>query len=126
LSGAGAAEQARCLCRAAICLAEDGSEQAAKTVRWLYERYLQFKSVRALVDEATSHGHAGLTTVRKNGSSVTTRPFGRGNLYHLLANPVYVGSIRHKDRIYDGEHEAIIDHQTFDEVQRLLKAQTPA
>ena len=97
----------------------------AQTVRWLFERYLQLKSVRALVEEAASHRHAGRTTVGKDGSSVTTRPFGRGNLYHLLSNVIYVGSIRHKDRIYEGEHEAIIDRQTFDEVQRLLKAQTP-
>jgi site-specific DNA recombinase len=100
--------------------------EEAKTVHWLFERYIQIKSVRALVDEAASHGHAGRTTVRKDGSSVTTRPFGRGNLYHLLSNPIYVGSIRHKDMVYDGEHEPIIDQTIFDEVQRLLKAQTPA
>ena len=35
-------------------------------------------------------------------------PFGRGNLYHLLSNPIYVGSIRHRDLVYDGEHQAII------------------
>ena len=99
--------------------------EEAKTVRWLFERYLDLKSVRALVEEAASHGHSGRTTVRKDGSSVTTRPFGRGNLYHLLSNPIYVGSIRHRDRIYDGEHEAIIDRKMFDDVQQLLKAQAP-
>jgi site-specific DNA recombinase len=97
----------------------------AQTVRWLFERYLRIKSVRTLVDEAASHGHAGRTTVRKDGSSVTTRPFGRGNLYHLLSNVSYVGNIRHRDKIYDGEHQPIIDRQTFDDVQRLLKVQTP-
>lgn len=51
----------------------------AKTVRWLFERYLDLKSVRALVEEAASHGHSGRMTLRKDGSSVTTRPFGRGN-----------------------------------------------
>jgi site-specific DNA recombinase len=99
--------------------------EEAKTVRWLFERYLQLKSVRALVDEAASHGHAGRTTMRKAGSAVTTRPFGRGNLYHLLSNVIYVGSIRHRDKIYDGEHQAILDCDVFDEVQRLLKDQTP-
>lgn len=97
----------------------------AKTVRWLFERYLQLKSVRALFDEAASHGHSGRTIKRRDGSSMTTRPFGRGNLYHLLSNVIYGGSIRHRDRIYDGEHEAIIDSGMFEEVQRLLKAQAP-
>jgi len=99
--------------------------EEAKTVRWLFERYLQLKSVRALVEEAAAHGHCGRSTFRKNGSSVMTRPFGRGNLYHLLSNVIYVGSIRHKDRVYDGEHDAIIDRETFAEVQRLLRHQAP-
>lgn len=100
--------------------------EEAKTVRWLFERYLDVKSVRALVDEAALQGHSGRRTIQRNGSAVTTRPFGRGNLYHLLSNVIYVGSIRHRDKIYDGEHHAIIDRDTFDEVQRLLKNQSPA
>ncbi len=37
--------------------------------------------------------------------------FTRGKLYHLLSNVVYIGKARHKDRIYDGEHEPIIDEK---------------
>ena len=98
------------------------NSEEAKTVRWLFERYLELKSVRALVDEAAAHGHSGRTATRRDGTTVTTRPFGRGNLYHLLSNVIYVGSIRHRDKIYDGEHQPIIDREMFDEVQRLLKA----
>lgn len=99
--------------------------EEAKTVCWLFERYLHLKSVRALVEEAASHGHSGRTSMRKDGSVAMTRPFGRGNLYHLLSNPIYVGSIRHHNRIYDGEHAAIIDRKVYDDVQQLLKAQAP-
>lgn len=49
----------------------------------------------------------------------------RGKLYHLLSNVVYIGKARHKDNIYDGEHEAIVDDETFASVQAILKAQTP-
>ena len=44
------------------------------------------------------------TTIRHGGF-----PFGRGALYHLLANPVYVGEIRHRSVTYPGQHEAIIE-----------------
>src|SRR5208283_931665 len=47
-------------------------------------------------------------------------PFGRGALYHLLANPVYVGEIRHKNVTYPGQHEAIIERATWDRVQEML------
>ena len=46
-------------------------------------------------------------------SSSLRKPFTRGKLYHLLSNPVYIGKARHRDRVYDGEHAAIIDDETF-------------
>jgi site-specific DNA recombinase len=56
-------------------------------------------------------------TKQKNGKIRKTRPFGRGNLYHLLSNPVYIGKTRHQDNIYDGEHQPIIDQELWDAVQ---------
>ena len=44
----------------------------------------------------------------------------RGQLYALLQNPIYVGKIRHKDRVYDGTHPPIIDAALWDAVQSRL------
>ena len=33
----------------------------------------------------------------------------------------YLGKVRHKDQVYEGEHEAIIDADTFHQVQGMLK-----
>ena len=44
-------------------------------------------------------------------------PFGRGALYHLLANPIYVGAIRHRSVTYPGQHEAIVERATWRRVQ---------
>ncbi|WP_353842958.1 recombinase family protein [Mesorhizobium sp.] len=52
-------------------------------------------------------------------------PFGRGNLYHLLSNQIYIGKIRHKDQVYDGEREPIVTAALFQEAQALLAAQAP-
>ena len=46
--------------------------------------------------------------------------FGPGPLGHLLKNKVYIGKTKHKDAIYDGEHEPIIDLETFEKVQALI------
>ncbi len=40
----------------------------------------------------------------------------------MLSNPVYIGKVRHKDRIHDGQHAAIIDDGTYDTVQAMLQA----
>jgi hypothetical protein len=44
-----------------------------------------------------------------------------GMLYKLLANPIYIGKLRHKGTIYDGEHDAMVDVKLFDAVQERLK-----
>jgi hypothetical protein len=43
----------------------------------------------------------------------------------LLSNPLYIGRIAHKGDIYEGQHLAIIDPETWDAVQKQLAAQTP-
>ncbi len=45
---------------------------------------------------------------------------GRGHIYKLLANPIYIGEVAHKGERYAGEHEAIIDRKTWDAVQEQL------
>ncbi|MER8583348.1 recombinase family protein [Mesorhizobium sp. M1423] len=100
-------------------------ETEAQTVRHLFARYRTLKSVRDLVDEVASDGLSTRSRQRRDGSVAFTMPFGRGNLYHLLSNPIYIGKIRHKDQVYDGEHEPIVTSATFEEAQALLASQAP-
>jgi site-specific DNA recombinase len=46
--------------------------------------------------------------------------FSRGHFYRLLSNPVYIGRVPHQGRSYEGEHDAIIDAETWDKVQAQL------
>jgi len=95
--------------------------EEAKTVRRVFERYLELKSILAVIEDAEALSEQSLI-----GENAAKRITSRGKLAYLLSNPTYVGCIRHRDNIYNGEHEAIIDRQLFDEVQRLLKTQAPA
>lgn len=40
----------------------------------------------------------------------------------MLKNPVYTGAITHKGKVYDGNHEAIIDKDTWNRAQTVLTA----
>ena len=100
------------------------NEYEARTVRHLFEKYLVLKSVRSLADEAAACGLQG--RVANGSASSQGKPFGRGDLYHLLSNPIYIGKIRHRDQVYNGEHEPIIDIVTFEAAQALLAGQAPA
>jgi DNA invertase Pin-like site-specific DNA recombinase len=100
------------------------NECEVRTVRHLFERYLVLKSVRSLADEASACGLQG--RVANGSASSQGKPFGRGNLYHLLSNPIYIGKIRHRDQLYHGEHKPIIDMATFEAAQSILAGQAPA
>jgi len=44
----------------------------------------------------------------------------------MLANPIYIGQIVHKDKILPGEHEAVIDRNTWEQTRGLLNSNTRA
>ena len=90
----------------------------AEEVRYIFTRYLELKSVPALVDDLALRGMR--TRYRKAGGTIGNICFGKGPLGFLLKNPVFIGKIKHKDAVYDGEHQPIIDHDTFESVQTML------
>jgi DNA invertase Pin-like site-specific DNA recombinase len=95
----------------------------ADTVRAVFRLYLELGCVRR-VQEATNR--LGLVSKRRvfaNGRICGGVPLTRGRIYHLLANPIYVGEIRHKQKCYPGQHDAIIDRETFEAVRLKLSNQ---
>lgn len=97
-------------------------EEQANLVRHIYERYLALGSVRLLKQELDERG---ITTPKRFTSTERQfggRPFSRGHLYKVLSNPVYIGKIVHHEKIYDGQHPAIVDLKTWDTAQTLMKS----
>jgi site-specific DNA recombinase len=97
----------------------------AKTVQLLFALYLELGSVRQLKQEADRRGLRTKTSADKHGKTSGGRSFGRGSLYHLLSNPIYIGRVPHKDESFEGQHEAIIDSGTWEAVQKQLAEQAP-
>lgn len=94
----------------------------AETVRLIFRRYLELKSVLALRDDLKSKGITSKSWISETGQARGGVPFDRGGLYALLQNRVYIGETVHKKVAYSGEHEAIISRDLFEEVQSLLGA----
>ena len=101
------------------------NKDEAKVVQTLFDLYLNLGSVRKLKAEADRRGL--ITKKRKSaGRCSGGLTFSRGHLYQLLHNPVYVGQIAHKGKTYPGQHDAIIEKETWDTVQTMLDEQAPA
>jgi DNA invertase Pin-like site-specific DNA recombinase len=92
-------------------------ENNVELVRHIYKRYLALGNVRELKEELDAEGIYTPKGIRKSGKSYGGKKFGRGHLYRILTNPIYIGQIRHKDKTYPGLHPAIIPTDLWNAVQ---------
>src|SRR2546429_5292793 len=99
------------------------NEAEAKTVRLIFERYLDLGCVMALRTELERLGIRSKRRVTEAGRERGGASFSRGALYHLLKNRVYRGETVHKGTPHAGEHEAIIAEELWDAVMAKLAAQ---
>jgi site-specific DNA recombinase len=60
-------------------------------------------------------------TTRHGGTHGGSR-FNRHTLAYLLSNPIYIGKVRLKGELHDGEHKAIIDPRVWKRTAALLAA----
>ncbi len=96
----------------------------AQTVQEIFTRYLELGSVHRLAAALAADAITPKQHITRTGRTVGGRAFGRGALFHLLRNKVYLGKITHKDHVYPAEHPLIIAVALFDQVQAMLQAQT--
>jgi site-specific DNA recombinase len=92
----------------------------AVTVCTIFHRYLELRSFGKLVADLDRRG---IVTKRRNTKVAKYNggiPFTYGPLAHFLKNRIYLGEVHHGGKWFEGEHEAIVDHATFDRDQRLL------
>jgi len=84
----------------------------AQIVRLAFEKYLVLRSEIAVAEWLNENGY---TTMNKGNNSKFTHM----RISKMLKNVLYIGKIPHKENIYDGQHEAIISQEIFDEVQNI-------
>ena len=88
------------------------NEDEAQIVRLAFEKYLVLRSEIAVAEWLNENGY---TTMNKGNNSKFTHM----RISKMLKNVLYVGKIPHKQNIYDGQHQAIISQEIFDEVQNI-------
>ena len=95
-------------------------DDEAPTVRRIFQRYLELGSIGFLSDELTLSEVRTKVRPYANGRSVGGVAFSRGSVAQLLQNPLFIGKVKHRGELFDGEHEAIIDQDVWDKVQQLF------
>jgi len=83
----------------------------AEIVRFFFNSYLQFRSIRKVIKAAEQRGF-----VTRKGKKWSVK-----SVYNILVNPTYVGKILWKGQIKQGSYSPLIEQTLFDSVNQLLK-----
>jgi site-specific DNA recombinase len=94
--------------------------EEAERVRSIFQWYLEGESVFSIVAKASQLGWRNKQWTTRDNKLYGGLALRKSHLYNLLANILYTGQFRVDGALYAGEHEAIIDQQTFDLVQARL------
>lgn len=91
------------------------NEPEAKTVRTIYDLYNKGYSANRICQYLNERN---ITTRDKNTWNDT-------HIMRLIKNPLYKGSLKWNDVVYDGAHDPIISSELFDATQRLIEKRRP-
>ena len=97
------------------------NEGEARTIRSLYDLYEKHGTVRAVKSAADDLDLRSKQRMASDGTLTGGVALDRGHIHHLLTNPIYAGRIRHKDKVHDGQHDAIIEPYRWDRIQQALQ-----
>ena len=97
------------------------NQQEAETVRWLFARFMDLKSITKLKGEADRRGIVSKVRLRPSSRhQYGGKPISRGSLTLMLRNPIYIGKISHQGELYPGADDAIVCPEIWKDVQRHL------
>ena len=92
----------------------------AKTVRNIFERFLQQPSVTTLIQELSEQGVKTKAWHTKAGLLRGGRTFDKNVLYKLLNNRIYLGELFYDDAWHASSHQPLIEEALWDEVHELM------
>ena len=92
----------------------------AKVVQRIFRRFNQIGSTLQVARELNKDGVLTKAWVTKKGKHREGHSWDVASIYRLLKNRLYIGEVNHNERIYAGEHEAIIDKALWERTQKTL------
>ena len=95
--------------------------EEAERVRSIFHWYREGESVFSIAAKVCRLGWRNKQWTTRADKVYGGQPLRRSHIYNLLANILYTGQLRVDQTLYPGEHEAIIDQETFDLVQARIK-----
>lgn len=93
----------------------------AERVRAIFHLYLEHEAILSVVQAVNARGWRTKSWTTKDGKPNTGVRFEKGRIHRILTNWHYLGKVNYKGKVYDGEHEPIVDEGTWNRVQQILE-----
>jgi len=94
--------------------------EEAAMVKLAFDLYLKTLSILEVAKRLNSLGYTQKRHTTKLGKVLGGRPWTKEAAHRVLRNPLYVGKVRQKDQLYDGEHMALVTPEVFEITQKRL------
>ena len=95
--------------------------EEAERLRTIFNLYLEHEGLLPVVQELERRGWVNKSWQTRKGHQSGGKAFTKTSLHRLLTNVAYIGKVRYKDEVHEGEHPAIVDPGVFQRVQALLQ-----
>lgn len=96
------------------------NKQETDLVRRIFNRFIRLGSTTLLCKELNELGFRTKPRRNRDGRMNNGYPFNKTTIYKILNNQLYLGKIRHVDKWYPGQHEAIVDQDMWDKVHAIM------
>jgi len=97
------------------------NDTEARRVRKIFRLFVEISSLVDTVKELNRRGWTLKKWTTKAGLDYGGGPFDVHSLRRMLSNYAYIGKVNFRGTIYNGEHDAIVEQETWQRVQELLK-----
>lgn len=96
------------------------NDDEAARVRAIFDLYVDHERIAPVLQELDHRAWRTKQWKTRKETQVGGRPFDKITLYRLLTNPAYLGKVKHREDLFDGEHVAIVDEAVWKRTQTLL------
>jgi site-specific DNA recombinase len=96
------------------------NDAEVELVLQLFELYLEHQALMPVVIELNRRGWMTKSWISRKDKRLGGKRFTKNALYQLLTNPVYVGKVRYKKEVHQGEHKGIVPKALYGRVQVTL------
>lgn len=92
----------------------------AEWVRGMFDLYIEHKAMLPVVEEVARRGWHKKAWTTKAGKEMGNGAIDKPAIWRILTNVIYLGKVTYAGEVYEGEHDAIVTPEVWEQVQKLL------